>query len=248
MSTSQPAVGNRPGLSNVVDIIIAPNAAFARLREVPTWGWAFLVVTLLGIAGGLMVGPAVVHALQISLPAQLASNPGIMKLPADQRQQQIDGIVKFSTMIAQFSWVFVPIGVLLVGLIQGLIMLIFNAAAKGDGSFKKYFALSVTVGIVGYGLGSLATGIIVLLRGSNSFETSAAIQGVLPSLALLAPGASKVLSGFLGAVNVFTIWATVLTAYGMTTIGRVSRAPAWAAAITMLIITALFAAWGASRS
>jgi len=195
-----------------------------------------------------MVGPAVVHALQISLPAQLATNPGLMKLPADQRQQQIDGIVKFSTMIAQFSWVFVPIGVLLVGLIQGLIMLIFNAAAKGDGSFKKYFALSVTVGIVGYGLGSLATGIIVLLRGSNSFETSAAIQGVLPSLALLAPGASKVLSGFLGAVNVFTIWATVLTAYGMTTIGRVSRAPAWAAAITMLIITALFAAWGASRS
>ncbi|MBV8749716.1 MAG: YIP1 family protein [Candidatus Eremiobacteraeota bacterium] len=248
MSTSPPAVGNRPGLSNVVDIIIAPNAAFARLREVPTWGWAYLVVVLLGIAGALLVMPGVMHAMQTSIPAQLATNPGIMKLPADQRDKAIQNGLKFALLVAQFSWVFVPIGVLLVGLLQGLIMLVFNAVGKGDGSFKKYFALSVTVGIVGYGLASLATGIIVMLRGSDSFESTVAIQQVVPSLALLAPGASKVLTAFLAIFNVFTIWATVLTAYGMTVVGRVSRAPAWTAALAMLVLTALFAAWGASRS
>ncbi|MBV8645503.1 MAG: YIP1 family protein [Candidatus Eremiobacteraeota bacterium] len=248
MSTSQPAVGNRPGLSNVVDIIIAPNAAFARLREVPTWGWAFLVLVLLGIAGSLLSQSAVLHAMQTSLPAQLATNPEIMKLPADQRDKAIQNGLKFTMLFAQFAWILTPIFALLVGLVQGLIMLIFNAVAKGDGTFKKYFALSITVGIVGFGLQQLALGIIVMLRGPNNFETTAAVQQVVPSLALLVPGGSKALVGFLAVFNVFTLWATALIAYGMTVVGRVSRVPAWAAALTMLVVAALFAAWGASQA
>ena len=82
MSTSPDTVGARPGLSNIVDIIVSPNAAFDRLRAVPTWGWAFLVATLLGIAGAIVIGPAVAHALDASMPAQLAANPQIAKLSA----------------------------------------------------------------------------------------------------------------------------------------------------------------------
>jgi hypothetical protein len=245
MSTSEVTVDRRSGLANVVDIIIAPNAAFERLRIVPTWGWAFLVAALLGVAGTLMSAPATQHALQLSLPAQLAADPGIAKLPPDQQQQAIQRALSVTKVITQFSWLFIPVILLLIALIQALFMTVANAMGGGDGSFKKYYALSMTVAVVGTGIGSLALGIIVTLRGASSFETPAAVQAALPSLALLAPGLKGAWAGFLGALNIFYLWATALLALGMIRVGRVSPPVAWAVAVLLLLITACFAAYGA---
>jgi Yip1 domain len=245
LSTSAPPVERRSGLANVVDIIIAPNAAFERIRQVPVWGWAFLVAALLGIAGSLLAGPAIQHAMETSLPAQFAANEAIAKLPPDQQQKQIAVMMNASKIVAKLYWIFVPPGILLIGLIQSLIMLIVNAATRGDGTFKKFFALAVTVAVVGTGLGSIVLGVIVTLRGANSFETTTAVQAALPSLALLAPGAKGALAGFLGSLNVFYLWSTALLALGMARVGRIPRGAAWATAIVMLLLTACFAAYGA---
>lgn len=242
---STPTPSQRNSLTNVVDIVVAPTAAFDRLREVPAWGWAFLAASILGIAGSLLSGPATMHALQTSLPAQLAADPGIQKLPPEQQQAMIQRALGFSKIVAQVGWLFLPVIVLLVGLIQGLVMTIANAAGGGDGSFKKYFALSVTVSVIGLGLTSLVTGIIVLIRGADSFETTAALQGAAPSLALLAPGAHGAIAGFLGALNIFYLWAAALLALGMVRVGRIRPPVAWAAAIFLLLCTAGFAAYGA---
>jgi MFS family permease len=242
-STTQPA--RRGGLSNVVDIIVAPSAAFGRLREVPTWGWAFLVGAVLGIAGTVMAIPAVMHALDLTLPAQLAADPSTAKLPPDQQQKQIAMVMSISKTVGKFFWVFAPVGLLIVGLVQALGMTIANAVAHGDGGFKKYFALSLNVAIVGFGLNSLVVGIIVLVRGPDSFETPTAIQAVIPSLAMLVPGAHGALAGFLGAFNVFYLWATALLALGMTVVGRLSRSAAWTTAIVLLVLGAGYLAYGA---
>ncbi len=248
MSTSAETAGGRSGLTNVIDIIVAPGSAFARLRQVPVWGWAFLVATLLAVAGTLVVGPAIAHAMDVTLPAQLAANPQIAKLPPDQQQSMIATQLKVAKTIAQFYWIFVPVGILLAGLVQALVMLVANAATHGDATFKKLFALSITVSVIGVGLSSVVLGIIVAVRGTNSFDSPTAVQGALPSLALLDPGARGALAGFLGAMNVFYLWATALLALGMTAVGRIPRAPAWATAIVMLVLTAAFAAYGASRN
>ncbi|HEY0381865.1 MAG TPA: YIP1 family protein [Candidatus Elarobacter sp.] len=248
MSTSVSPSEPRSGLANVVDIIIAPNAAFERIRQVPVWGWAFLVAALLGVVGTLLVGPAVLHAMQTSLPAQFAANDTIAKLPPDQQQKQIAMMMSVSMGIAKFSWAFIPPAILLIGLVQALIMLIANAATRGDGTFKKFYALSITVSVVGTGLGSIVLGAIVALRGANSFETTSAVQSALPSLALLMPGAKGALAGFLGALNVFVLWATALLALGMQRVGRIPGGVAWATAILMLLLTACFAAYGAKTN
>jgi membrane protein, antimicrobial resistance system len=245
LSTSQPPAERRSGLANVVDIIIAPNAAFERIRQVPVWGWAFLVASLLGVAGSLLAGPAIVHAMEISLPAQLAASDAMSKLPPDQQQKQITTIMNVSKTFAKFYWIVIPFAILLIGLIQALIMLIANAATRGDGTFKKYYALSVTVAVVGTGLGSLVLGAITTLRGANSFETTASVNSALPSLAMLAPGVKGALGGFLGSLNVFYLWSTALLALGMSRVGRIPRGVAWATAIVMLLLTACFAAYGA---
>jgi hypothetical protein len=241
--TTPPA--RRSSLSNVVDIIVSPSAAFDRLREMPAWGWAFLAASVLGIAGSLLTGPATLHAITTSLPAQLAADPGVQKMPPEQQQQMIQRAVGFGKVMAQIGWLFFPVIVLVVALIQGLIMTIANAIGGGDGSFKKYFALSVTVGIVGFGVTSLVTGIIVMIRGADTFDTTTALQAAAPSLALLAPGAHGAIAGFLGALNIFYLWATALLALGMARVGRIRPPVAWATALFLLLCTAGFAAYGA---
>jgi hypothetical protein len=245
LSTSAQPVQPRSGLANVVDIIIAPNAAFERIRQVPVWGWALLVASLLGIAGTVLAGPAIMHAMETSMPATLAASDSIAKLPPDQQQKQIATIMSISKVFAKFYWLLIPPGILLGGLIQGVIMLIANAATRGDGTFKKFFALSVTVSVIGVGLGSLVLGLIVTLRGASSFETTSSVQGAAPSLALLAPGAKGALLGFLGALNVFALWAAALLALGMNRVARIPGGAAWATAIVMLLLTACFTAYGA---
>lgn len=246
MSTSETSLGSRPGLSNAIDIVVAPNAAFDRLRQVPTWGWVFLISTVLGIIGALMIEPAMLHAMDTSLPAKLAANPQIAKLPADQQQTAIATQLKVSHVFLQLLPLFVPVTLLVAGVLQALVMTIANAIGRGDGSFVKYFALSITVSIVGYALATLVLGPIVMLRGASSFEQQSAITGALPSLGLLAPGVKGFLGGFLGGITVFNLWATALLALGMQRVGRIGAGVAWGAAILMLLLTAAFAGWGAA--
>lgn len=246
MSTSELEIGSRPGLTTVIDTIIAPKTAFDRLRVVPTWGWAFLIATVLGVIGTFLIGPAMVHVMETTVPAKLAASPQIAKLPPDQQQSMIAMQLKVSRVLLQLLPLFVPITLLVVGLIQGVVMTAANAIGRGDGSFKKYFALSINVAVVGYALGAVVIGAIVLLRGATSFDDQSAITGSLPSLGLLAPGLKGFAGGFLGGINVFYLWATALLALGMQRVGRLPAAVAWSTACLMLLLTAVTAGVGAA--
>jgi len=245
---SAPATNRRNGLTTVIDMIVSPSTAFANLREGPTWGWAFLIAAVLGIIGSLMTAPTVAHVMQTTMPAQLAANPSIAKLPPDQQQAMINNTLAISKIVAQFSFVFIVAAILIAGLVQGLIMMIANAIGHGDGSFKKYFALSVNVSVIGLGLASVVIGIIVLVRGPDSFDSTSAVQSAVPSLALLVPGAKGALAGFLGTFQIFALWGTALLALGMTGVGRIPRGAAWVTAIAMLLLYACFGAWGGAQN
>lgn len=247
MSLSETTVDPRSGLLNVIDVIVAPKTAFSRLRVVPTWGWAFLVATLLGIAGALVIQPTLLHAIDKGLPAQLAANPSIAKLPQAEQQQAITRAIAATHAIVRFQWIFVPIALLLVGLFQALTLLIANAASRGDGTFAKFFALSQTVLIVGSGLNAMVMALIVVIKGPDGFDSQNAVIGSVPSLALLVPGVKGAAAGFLLALNVFNLWATALIAIGTTIVGKVKPAVAWTAAIIMLLCAAAFTAIGTAQ-
>jgi hypothetical protein len=237
LSLSETTVDRRSGLLNVIDVIVAPKAAFSRLRIVPTWGWAYLVAVLLGIASALMIEPATLHAVDKSLPAQLAANPAITKLPSAQQAAAIERTLAMTHTMVQFQWILIPIALLVAGLVQALVLMIASAASRGDGTFGKFFALSQTVMVVGSGLSSLVLGLIVVLKVPDSF----------PSLALLAPGVKGAAGGFLAGLSVFNLWTTALLALGATIVGKVKPAAAWTAAIVMLLFTAVFMAFSSAQ-
>ncbi|HTW86028.1 MAG TPA: hypothetical protein VMD91_18300 [Candidatus Sulfotelmatobacter sp.] len=239
MSTSEPTIEPRSGLLNVVDIIVAPNAAFARLSVVPTWGWAFLVATLAGIAGSLLAGPATLHAFEQWGPPLYAQS--FQHLGSAERDQQVARAMSVGRIFVQFGWVGVPIALLVGSLVQAVVLLIGNAIGKGQGSFAKFYALSMTAAVVGVGLTYLLAGVIALIRGPGAYDTPTGVVSAVPGLAMLVPGATGKLQAFLSTLSVTALWSTALVALGMVAIARVSRPVAWTTALVTLLGGALIA-------
>jgi hypothetical protein len=214
-------------LTTLANVIVAPQAAFESIRERPQWFVAFVVVSVLFTVADYLMTPATVHVTM----AQLARDPNIANLPADQAKSAID----MTAAIVRFSWLASPFIVLLYGLYSALILLIVTTISKGSGGFGRLFALVMNVGIVSLGITYIVTAAIVAVRGPESFSTSADMAAAVPSLAWLASGAPTKLLTFLAAVNPFTVWSFVLLGLGTATVARVSRGIGYlAAALVML--------------
>src|SRR5215469_6015827 len=172
------------GLKTVLDTIVAPKEAFESIRVVPTWGWALAIAILLGAIGSYLMVPAVQHAIASDWPAMVAQNPRLAQMTPEQQQTALST----SQKIAAFSWIGIFIFAPILCLIEGVIMLIFDKLGRGEGSFAKYFAAACNIAVPVVGIGTLINALIVVMRGPASFTTTQAVQGAMPSLAMLAPG------------------------------------------------------------
>jgi hypothetical protein len=232
-------------VKTALDILIAPRDAFARIRETPVWVWPLAIAIVIGSFSVLALLPALKHALETGLPAQLAATPQFAKLPPDLQQKQIATVVALQLQVVNFTWLFTIVVVPLVAAVQALVMLVAAKIGGGDRGYKHFWSLAVHVQIAG-SVGGLLADAIVLLRGANSFDAPDQLQTVLPNLALLVPGGPHVLVAFFGALNIVTIWQCALLAFGMIAVGRIPRPVAWTAAILMLLTVSVFAAIGAA--
>jgi len=229
------------GLQTIVDVIVAPATAFERLRTAPTWGWAFIISLVLSAAASFAIIPAVEHAMTAGWPAMVAQNPRLAQLPPDQQQQMLS----FTLNFVKFSWIFVLIGVPFFLIVQTVVMFIFKAIGHGTGSFVSLWAAAVNICVPIAALSNVVAAIIVTLRGPTSFNSQAAITSVLPSLALLAPGAAPKVVAFLSAINIFTLWGLVLNYLAMRITAGVSAVPAACFALILLLALALLQSLGA---
>jgi hypothetical protein len=91
-------------------------------------------------------------------------------------------------------------------------------------------------------LNGIVTTIIVLVRGSQSFDSPAALQTAMPSLGYLVPISSLKLHTFLTFFNPFTLWGTGLVVATMAIVAGVSRVWAWTTGIVWLLFNALLVA------
>lgn len=226
------------GLKTALDTIVAPKDAFEQLRLVPTWGWALLLTIVLYALASYLMTPAIVHATQADWPRQIAANPRLAEMSPDQQQRTLT----FSLAIVRWVWLFAPIIALIVVLIQTIILLIFKALGKGDAPFRALWAAAVNIALPVLGLNALITAVIVLVRGADSFNSSADVQTALPSLGMLVPASAIKLHAFLSAFNPFTLWGCGLTIGAMAIVARVPRAWAWITGIVELLVSAGFVA------
>lgn len=225
------------GLRNAFDIVIAPKDALERLSVAPTWGWALLIVLVLYALASFLVTPALLHAMTADWPRQIAANPRLAAITADQQQQALG----FTLKIVQFSWVFAPIVVFPIFLLHTVIMLIFKALGKGSASFAALWASAANIAIPVLALNALIGALIVLLRGTDAFSSPAEIQTVVPSLGMLVDPSSLKLHAGLALINPFTLWGCGLTVAAMIVVAKLDRAWAWTTGIVWLLFSALLA-------
>ena len=227
------------GLTTALDIVISPADAFARLRVVPTWGYAFLIAAVLGMVGGFLGSAAGEHAAIAGVPAAMAKNTAVAAMTPEKRQEITDRQVGITKVISKFTFAFIPVILLVSALLQTVYLLIFNAIVRGQGSFKKYWALAINISIVSVGLGTLILGVIELIRGPEAFNSQGDLFNAIPSLAWIVPGSAKFVHGMLVSFSVFGLWATGLFALGLIAIARIKPAQAYVAAGIMLLFGAI---------
>ncbi|MBC5810603.1 MAG: YIP1 family protein [Candidatus Eremiobacteraeota bacterium] len=224
------------GLATLRDVIVAPKAAFAELRVRPTWFWAFVITSVLGMIGGIMLIPASEHMATAMFATMSKTDPRFAQLTPAQMEQQIS-IMK---IVTHYQFLMYPIGVLVAALATAVLGLIGNAIGGGDGNFRRYWALAMNVAIVMFGISYLLLGVIAMARGPESFSAPHDLFGAIPSIGWLVPG-NYALSAFLSITSLFGIWSLVLVGLGFRITGGMKAPIAWTMSVVALLSSGLYA-------
>jgi hypothetical protein len=241
MSVSAPVANKANGLTTVINVITSPKEAFETLRIAPTWGWALLIAVVLMAIGQYLATPATIHAVQTSFPQQIASNPQLAGMTPEQQQRALN----MSVSVVRFVWIFTPIWVLLGALVATIVMIVFKAIGRGDAGFKQLWCAAMNIAVVSAGIYSLIAGLIALVRGPATYNSTMDAYRAVPGLTWLAPHAGIKTIAFLSAFNVIGIWAAVLVAMALMYVAKTSKATGTICAIVMLCVTGGFLALAA---
>jgi hypothetical protein len=240
MSTSAPAAAGTNGLPAVVDTIVAPSDAFERLRVAPTWGWALIAALVLMLVGAYLQGPAARHAAVVQTQTMMNNSTFFANVPAEKKQEAVANAGKPNA----FSYIG-PVFVLFFAVFfNALILLIANAAGRGQADFKRLWCGSMNIAVPTLGLGAIVLGVIAMVRGADSFNSSLDIARAVPSLASLVPHASATLSGFLSAISIFSLWGLFLNATMMRVTAKMSPTASYVSAAIVTLLGACIAAGG----
>jgi Yip1 domain len=238
MSLDATGARNTSGLSVLWDVIVAPRAAFAALRERPYAGWAFLIAAVLGTIGAFLLVPAGEHVTTVTFATNPTHDPRIAALSPAELKKTVDVTLAFQ----HWFWLATPIIVAIGFAVAAVVMLVANAIGGGDGNFRRLFALASNVGIVTFGLAYLVLGLLALARGADSFSSQRDLTTAIPSLAWVAPPDANKLAAILAAFNPFSLWSLALLGIGMQSVARLKPTIAWITAFVLVVCPALISA------
>jgi hypothetical protein len=236
MSTTLEAPEARPpekaeGLATYLKVIYAPGEAFATLARVPTWGWAVIVGIILTVVGTFLTLPASLHYSHIAQEQQFS------QMPADQAAAAREFTAKIP------SWAYYIFGFLgaLIGcgffwLVASFVYLAGAALGGGEPRFKNAWVAAVNVYIIPV-LGTIAAGIILLLRGPENANTAADLYA-LPSPALFVHGSPKLAAFLYYSLNVVNIWYYLVAVIALEKMLKASRVAAIVTVATLALLLA----------
>lgn len=219
----------RSGPALVWDVVVAPTVAFAALRERTQWLWGFAIASLLGMLGTYLQIPAGKHVVTATLAHQAATDPQFQGMSPDKQHQ----ILTFALATQQYSWLAIPLIIMIAIAVAALVFTIANAIGKGGSSFGKLFGLAANIAFVNFGLAALLIGVLATRVGADAISSPRDILNLMPSLARLAPEGAPKIAALLAAINPFQIWSFVLIGLGLQTMTKLSPPLVWGTAIVV---------------
>jgi len=209
----------------LINTLFAPSKTFTDLRRNASWWAPFLLIAIVSTMFIYVVDQKVgfrkVVENQIQLQPKQADR--IERMPADQRQKVMQQQVAVTKIV---SYAVPVIALALYAVFAGVLFATLKFGASAELKYKSLFAL-----IVYTRLPMLLTTLLAMLSivagvSGDAFNIQNPVA-TNPGY-FVGPDGSPVLRALLSPFDVFTLWTLVLTAIGITCIGKVKRGTAFA--------------------
>lgn len=210
-------------ISRITNVFFAPSATFTDLKRKPSWWVAWLLISALSFplvfAIQQKVGFAQIVRNEIS--ASTYAREAIDKLPADQREQQIEARAR----IGQYISYAVPITILIIYcLIAGVMMGTFNFGLGTEIPFSLSLAIVMYAYLPNVLKSLLAT--ISLYAGADP-ESFDSYNPAATNLGFFISRTDHPVLHALGSwVDIFGVWIVVLLGIGFASVSKVKRSTA----------------------
>jgi hypothetical protein len=211
--------------ARIVNTFIAPSKTFTDLRRNASWWAPFLLMVVISTifiyTAGQKIGFRKI--VETQMQSQPKAQARLERLPADQREQQMEGAARMTAII---SYTFPLITLVFWLIIATALFTTFKFAAGAGVSFKislaivVYAALPIMLKTL-LALLSVAAG---MSPDSFSFQNPVATN---PGY-FMTPAGNVFLYSVASAVDIFMIWTLVLTAIGFTCVSKVKTGTSYA--------------------
>jgi hypothetical protein len=224
--------------ARIVDTFIAPSKTFTDLRRNAAWWAPFLLMVMFSTVFVYVADQKVGFrkAMENQMRAQPKQQERLERLPADQREQQLQSGAKVTKVIA---YAFPVIQLVILLIIAVVLFGTFKLAASADVSFKVSLAIVMYASLPG--LLRVLLAVLSLLAGASvdsfTFQNPVATN---PGY-FLNPADSPFLYSLASSLDIFLIWTLVLTAIGFTCVSKVKRGTALAIVFAWWLIFTLAA-------
>jgi hypothetical protein len=222
--------------ARIVNTFIAPSKTFTDLRRSAAWWAPFLLMVIISTAFVYTAGQKIGfrRIMENQMQAQPKAQARLEKLPADQREEQMQKGAKFTGII---SYIFPFITLVIWVIIAALLFATFKFAVAADVTFKVSLAIVVFANLplmlkTVLAMVSVAAG---MSPDSFSFQNPLATN---PGY-FMNPADSPFLYSVASSLDIFLIWTLILSAIGFTCVSKVKRGTAFAVVFGWWVVLSL---------
>lgn len=211
--------------ARIVNTFIAPSKTFTDLRRSASWWAPFLLMIVISTVFVYTAGQKIGFRkiMENQMQAQPKAQDRLEKLPADQREQQMEVGTKFSQAI---SYAFPLITLIIWLIIATALFATFKFAASADVSFSVSLAIVIyaALPLMVKTLLALLSVVAGMSPDSFSFQNPVATN---PGY-FMNPADNVFLYNLAASLDIFMIWTLALTAIGFTCVSNVKRGTSFA--------------------
>jgi hypothetical protein len=195
-------------VSRLTGVFFEPSKAFADIVARPRWFAPLLLIIL--FAFGVSIAYSQKGVWAAFSQQQAAQAPDFQKAPPEQQQARLEMSAKIGTVIGYVFPIFIPVGLLIVALVEwGIVSGILSVKIR----FGQMWAIVCYAGLPGLIRSILA---VVVAQIKNAADINVQNPLMFNPAAYMDPQtSSKFLYTLLSFIDLFNIWVALLIAVGI---------------------------------
>jgi len=232
LATPAPGAEPKPNsFQRIIGVLFSPDATFASIARRPDWVVPLALIVILSLANGILIS----SRIDFGAPAREA-----MAQNKNMTQEQMDRAEKMSVGMGKVAKFIGPVIAIIVLLIVAGALLLTVRLMGGEGDFKQAFSVTCYAWIPNI-IQAIVLTIIVLAKGSTAINPQTIPTIVRSNPAFLVDMKTQPMAfALLSSLDLFTIWVIVLLVIGFSYVGRISKAKAAVAVVSLWAVTILF--------